>query len=114
MKCQKCNSLNTRVTCTNHFDGFTKRYCRCLDCCFKYRTIERYEYIKPGPPKGVLRSGNIVRGESHGQSVLTASNVIEIRQMRSKGITLAKIAVKFGITPTYVSRIVNRKNWTHI
>lgn len=114
MKCPECNSSNTRVTCTNHFNGFTKRYCRCLDCEHKFRTVETYEYIKPGPPKGAPRPGKIARGESHGASFLTAQNVLEIRKMRAMGYTLKEISNKFGIAPPYVSRLVNRKNWTHI
>lgn len=114
MKCPKCGESNTRVTCTNHFDDYTKRYCRCLDCGHKYRTVERYEYKKPGPAKQTPRPGKIVRGESHGQSFLTAQNVIDIRAMRARGHTLREIATKYGIAPPYVSRLVNRKNWTHI
>lgn len=114
MKCQKCDSCNTRVTSNRSYPDYTKRYCRCLDCGHRYRTVETYQYKKPGPPKQRPRPGKIVRGESHGQSFLNEQNVIDIRAMRDKGHTLREIATKYGISPPYVSRIVNRQNWTHI
>ena len=114
MNCPVCFSKQTRVTCTNHFKGLTKRYCRCLACNAKYRTIERYELAKPGPPKGYNRPGKIARGEEHGSAILTNENVLHMRKMYLWGHTLHDISVRFGISTSYISRIVNRKVWTHI
>ena len=58
MKCPKCHSKKTRVTCTEHHDKesktYTKRYCRCLDCKSRFRTIEEetIEFANPGRKKG--------------------------------------------------------------
>ena len=114
MICPSCGSKHTRVTCTNHFPGFTKRYCRCLSCDTKYRTVERYEIAKPGPPKGRPRPGNVARGAANGSAVLTEKNILEIRRMNQWGFTHQAISVKYGISVSYISRIVNRKAWTHI
>ena len=50
MKCPKCYSKETRVTCTEHHNKnsqtFTKRYCRCLKCRTRFRTIEKKFKIK--------------------------------------------------------------------
>ena len=42
MKCPKCDSKETRVSCTEHKKEFTKRYCHCLECKYKFRTKETY------------------------------------------------------------------------
>lgn len=114
MKCPSCASKHTRVTCTNHFDGMTKRYCRCLSCNTKYRTVEKYEVTKPGPSKGQPRPGKIARGSEHGSAILTEKNVLHIRRMHAWGFTLQVIATKYGMSTSYISRIINRKVWTHI
>jgi hypothetical protein len=114
MICPACSSKHTRVTCTNHFKGMTKRYCRCLSCHIKYRTVEKYEAAKPGPPKGKPRPGNISRGENHGSAILTNKNVLHMRRMYAWGHTLQVISQRYGLSTSYTSRIVNRKVWTHI
>ena len=42
MQCPECKSTNTRVGTTEGHGDFTKRYCKCLDCNSKFRTIEKY------------------------------------------------------------------------
>ncbi len=114
MKCRKCSSKNTRVTCTDHHEKITKRYCRCLDCGEKFRTIEMYEISKPGPPKGRPRPGNIARGSVHGSSIFTEADILAMRQLYKEGKTLKEIAQKYGVTPSYVSRIVRYLQWKHV
>lgn len=114
MKCRKCNSSNTRVICTDHFPGFTKRYCRCFDCNTKYRTVERYEDPKPGPPKGSSRGGHTARGSAHGSAVLTEKDIYEIRKLYQEGNTYKVIAERYGICIPYVSKIVKLKAWKHL
>lgn len=112
MKCQSCDSKNTRVTCTDHSETFSKRYCRCLDCGFKFRTIERYETYRRGPKKGGKLSDT--QGSKNGFSVLTEQNILDIRKLKQEGKTNFAISVIYGINRGHVSRIVNRKVWTHI
>ena len=42
MKCPECNSKDTRVSTTEGHEKFTKRYCKCLNCGAKFRTLETY------------------------------------------------------------------------
>jgi DNA-binding CsgD family transcriptional regulator len=115
MRCRQCSSTNTRVTCTDHYGQLTKRYCRCLDCGHKYRTVEQYEVLKPGPPKGKPRPGKIARGSNHGMSIFTEKDIRTMRRMYElKGHTLQEIADKYGISKSYTSRIINRKKWAHV
>ena len=114
MRCRKCSSKNTRVTCTDHFEMITKRYCRCLDCGEKYRTVEMYEIRKPGPPKGRPRPGNVARGSANGASIFTENDILAMRQLHRQGKPLNEIAKKFGVSTSYVSRIVRYLQWKHV
>lgn len=59
--------------------------------------------------------GTQPRGETNGRSRLTEKQVIEIRELFATGKYLKKeIAPMFGIHPTYVGQIVNRRTWKHI
>jgi hypothetical protein len=112
MKCLKCDSKNTRVTCTEHNETFTKRYCRCLDCSHRFRTIERYEKYRRGPkPGGKLLD---TQGVNNGFAVLTEDNIRDIRGLKSQGQSNRQIAATYGINSAHVSRIVNRKVWSHV
>jgi hypothetical protein len=114
MKCRKCSSKNTRVTCTDHYEKFTKRFCRCLDCGEKFRTVEAYEIGKPGPPKGRPRPGNVARGSAHGASIFTEADILAMRKLHHEGKTLKQIAEKYGVGSSYISKIVNYKHWKHV
>ena len=57
----------------------------------------------------------IPRGESSATSVLTAEQVVEIRQLcSSRALMQREIATAFGISRAMVSMIHNRHSWTHI
>ena len=115
MKCRSCNSLNTKVTVTEHKLTETWRYCRCLDCATRYKTIEKYAIPKPGPAPGSVTPANpFGAGSANPQSVLLESNVIKLRYMHTKGMNQRQLAKIFGISNQTVSRIVNRKIWTHV
>lgn len=114
MFCRHCSSKNTRVTCTEKYETYTKRYCRCLDCGFKFRTVEKYEFPKPGPPKYYSRPGRIARGSAHGSAILTEENVLEMRKLFREGWTLQELKDKFGMSSSYISKIVNYKQWKHV
>jgi hypothetical protein len=61
--------------------------------------------------KGRLRNN---RGEDHGCSALTESQVREIRNIYSNGIAQEKIAKHFNISQSNVGNIVRRKTWSHV
>jgi hypothetical protein len=113
MKCRSCNSLNTKVTVTKHKLTETWRYCRCLDCNSRYKTIETYVIAKPGPRFG-SKTGTKVCGSAHPNSVLTEADVIKLRDMYQKGTRQVELVKIFGIEKTTVYKIVHRKNWTHV
>jgi len=56
------------------------------------------------------------RGERGGNSKLTEAAVLDMRARYQKHgkINLAVLAAEYGVTPTQVSYIVNRLQWTHI
>lgn len=55
------------------------------------------------------------RGEQVKTSRLSASDVLLIRQMyETSGVSQEKLAARFGVGQTTISRVVLRKVWTHI
>lgn len=54
------------------------------------------------------------RGSKHGMAILTEGQIIDIRQLRDEGRSLSSLAREFHISKTHVSRIVNRRVWTHL
>lgn len=115
MRCRACSSKNTRVTCTEHHGHQTVRYCRCLDCLAKYKTVETYEQPKRGSAPGYKPHPNqLKRGEDVSTSVLTEDNVKQIRSLAANNVTYVVIAKQFGIHKDTVYRIVKRKTWTHV
>lgn len=114
MRCRVCNSRNTRVTSTDQRDStVTLRYCRCLDCKAHYKTKETYAVFKPGVKTGSKTGPKQIGSENH-QSVLTEADVIRLRYMHQKGIKQVELVRIFGVSPTRISRIINRKAWTHV
>lgn len=115
MRCRKCSSLNTRTTCTQHKGNETWRYCRCLDCNFRYKTIETYDIPKRGSIPGKPQHSNCKRkGEQVGTAVLTEKNVQEIRRLAADKQTYVLIAKRFGIHKDTVYKIIKHKLWAHV
>jgi transcriptional regulator NrdR family protein len=115
MKCRYCKSTETRTTVTEHHDNETWRYCRCLKCDARFKTIETYAIKKRGAkPNTIIHPNQIKRGEYNPSSVLTEDNIKLIRDLASQNKTYKWIAKKFGISLSTVYRIVNRKLWSHV
>lgn len=120
MNCRHCGSKDTRITATEHTqdedgDEITKRYCRCLSCGARFRTIERYQVRKRGTKKGQRRAGgHLSVGEKNHKAVLTDENVREIRRLVAYGEKQKAVAQIYGISPGNVCRIVNRRAWRHV
>lgn len=57
---------------------------------------------------------NAPKGEDNGVSVLTENAVREIRKLRSEGWSQARIAEKFEVNQSQVSRILLGKTWSHV
>lgn len=115
MRCRYCNSIDTRVTVTRHNKNETWRYCRCLDCKAKFKTVETYDIPKRGSAPGVPQHTNCVKkGEDNGKSVLTEKNILTIRSLAEDKVKYELIAEQFGIHKQTVYRIVKRKLWSHV
>lgn len=115
MKCRKCSSKETRVTVTVPHGNEVWRYCRCLKCDERFKTIEVYESKKRGAVPGVKQHANcILQGEKNGSSVLTEANIETIRKHAENKATYKQIAAEFGIHESTVYRIVKRKVWKHV
>lgn len=52
-------------------------------------------------------------GERSGHSKLSLGNVLEIRDLRSKGLKLKELAHKYKVSETNISSICNYKTWTY-
>ena len=109
MKCRACASTNTRVTCTEHTNELTKRFCRCLDCGTKYRTIERYAVAKPIP-----LDPHVLRGDKNPNAKLNALQVQTARHLHQKGYSNGQIALKLKVHRSTICKIVNYKTYKNI
>jgi hypothetical protein len=110
MKCRVCNSANTRVTSTDHYnDLVTKRYCRCLDCGLKFRTVERYEIAKPIPLESSLAGRT-----AHFNSKLTPFQIQAIRNLHQNGYSNGQIALKLKMHRSTICKIVNYKTFKNV
>ena len=115
MKCRFCNSKQTRVTATEHLGNETWRYCRCLDCDKRFKTIEMYALKKRGAkPGGFIHVNHVKKGEANASAVLLEENVRKIRELAKENVIYNDIAKQFGIHPSTVYRIVKRKLWAHV
>jgi len=57
----------------------------------------------------------VIHGEQIRQSKLKEADVLRIRALYASGaFTQEEIAAEFGVARSNISRIVNRKEWTHV
>ena len=61
-----------------------------------------------------LLHGTQSRGDTHGKSVLTESDVRSIRKLREIGLSYQKIANRYGVDHKTIHNAVNRVTWKHI
>ena len=66
-------------------------------------------------PRGTSRIGSPgVKGESHTNSILTESDIHEIRRLYRAGTSQADIAECLEITKPHVHKVLNGKSWAHV
>ncbi len=58
--------------------------------------------------------GTQTRGEKHHTSKVSDEIVIEIRRKRSDGAKLTSLEAEYGLSQAQLSRICNKKRWTHL
>ena len=58
------------------------------------------------------RMGGLMnRRESNPNAKLTAEIVATIRELRARGVRRSEVAAMFGIHPSHVSKVANRRRW---
>ena len=111
MKCPKCFSAKTKVTCTEHTENRTKRYCRCLTCSHRFRTFETYQYF-------ICRGNNPNSrriGELNNHAVLTKEDVKEMRKLNEVSKwDIHKLVKRYGMTKGHIYKIINYRAWKHL
>jgi len=93
-----------------------------LHSCVASRTCCNPAHLRPGTDlenrRDAMNQGRAkyvnVKGSDHGRSKLTDADVIKIRALSASGVTNKKIGPMFGVTPSMVSYIKNRRNWNHL
>ena len=61
----------------------------------------------------MVKKGRQQRGERGSMAKLTEPDVLKIRSLAGQ-LTHAQIARVFGVRPSAVTRIINRKRWAHL
>ena len=109
MNCRACNSTNTRVTCTEQAGDVANRWCRCLDCKSKFKTIERYAVAKPIP-----LDPHVLRGDKNPNAKLNAIQVQTVRHLHQQGYSNGQIALRLKMHRSTICKIVNYKTYKNI
>ena len=108
LRCRKCGSRNTRVTVTESREDVTWRYCRCIDCGERFKTVERYAYAKRTP----LNLPLVLKGCDNYNSRFTPADIVAIRSLSEDGLSGAQIALRYGCDRSTIHKIVNYKTYT--
>ena len=61
-----------------------------------------------------IRHGTVLKGEKHGRSKLTETDIHKIRELRSTGVLQKEIAALFGVAESLISYILSGKYWAHL
>lgn len=79
-------------------------------------TGNAWSHIGPTPDvaKGISALSTRSRGERSSKAKMTEAKVIEIRRLRSSGVTLRAIADMYGIADRSVSAIAKGESWAHV
>tara|TARA_R100001086_G_scaffold60667_1_gene28070 strand:+ start:95 stop:511 length:417 start_codon:yes stop_codon:yes gene_type:complete len=107
MNCPNCESKQTRVTVTSHREGYTIRYCRCLDCKHKFKTEER-----------IVKYEDLKRRNTR----LDEEKVRKIRDVAKKakqkgekvGETNKNLAIKYDVDLSTIKSVIANRTWTDV
>lgn len=61
-----------------------------------------------------VRKGRQAKGETSGKSKLKTSDIHDIRRLLDAGLSLQKIAGKYGVSTMCISKISTGKTWGHV
>lgn len=109
MNCRLCNSKKTRVTTTELREQETWRYCRCLACDHRFKTVEQYAPIDPQAAANALR-----RGVDNPRGVFTNENVCDIRKLAAAGTNQQAIADEYGVSYSCIRNIVKGRSYRNV
>lgn len=75
------------------------------------RACQRERLLRLRRAKGMQERGVLARGDQNGAAKLTAD---QVRQIRAADATLQALSAEFGVAPSTISLIRNRKRWSHL
>jgi hypothetical protein len=64
--------------------------------------------------RDTIERGNFIYGENHCHAIRTNAQVTHMRRLVDAGMRMSDVARQFGVRPSYVWRIVNRKIWRYV
>lgn len=64
--------------------------------------------------RDMVNKGRQVKGENSHLSKLNDADVLSIRRLASKGLTLTSIGQRFGVDRSVIGKIVKGSTWKHI
>ena len=109
--CPKCKSENTRVTCTEQKkETEIKRYIRCLDCHFRFRSVEVItdEYVNKGRVKdSFILNKHEIEQIGFNDPSLTIEQWAEIYNVSTRTINKARRIFSEGGTKEYLPKYKN-------
>jgi hypothetical protein len=111
MDCYYCGG-STKRSCNLSRNGERHRWFRCTLCGKTSHTVETY--VIKGPPKDCERSRHAVLGSKNPNSVLTEADVLRMRDLAAQGTSTKELVRMYGVAAATISRIVNRRTWSHI
>lgn len=96
--------------------GVVRHTCDNRPCCNPKHLVDgtQRENILDSISKGRFSFPPVLRGEAHGEAVLSDGQVHEIRRRRTSGEMIQAIADRFGISDSLVSVITRGEAWSHV
>jgi hypothetical protein len=96
-----------------------REICVCHKCdnrkCVNPSHLFLGSYADNSKDRDTKGRGNPPKGEKHGNSKLTDTQVREIREKYANGfINKYQLALEYGVSDTTIRDIINRKLWKHI
>tara|TARA_X000000368_G_scaffold399412_1_gene370353 strand:+ start:143 stop:622 length:480 start_codon:yes stop_codon:yes gene_type:complete len=107
MNCPNCESKQTRVTVTSHREGYTIRYCRCLDCKHKFKTEERIVKYED------LKRRNTRLDEDKVRNIRLIAK--KAKQKGEKvGETNKNLAIEYDVDLSTIKSVIANRTWTDV